>query len=467
MDKIILTLPKPLLFALTAAVGCFVFALLAELFLLATHRTPQVKPQSICLTIDVSGSMKDGSSGSKLSEVKKAAKKCIEMGDLSIDQFALVTFNNNASVDVPFAHNKQQLFNAIDSLSADGGTSFNEAMQSSQQALAAAVNERSLILFTDGQTTDSNPQQAAKTASTLRSQGVKVYAIGTNDADRAFLAGLTGDSSLVFSASSGDFVSVFGKVMEIIKGDLINKGGGEYTFWETVFRIGIWTAFLCFGIAFALNMMQHRLLHKPLTTITQIIFLFILTCITGVIAGGIGQVLFSAFNATGFSNGDVAGRVVGWTLLGLILAYGMGLFIPNFNKDWAIKAGAVGGLLAVIAFLYISTRTGDVGGRIFGAVILGMCIGLLVGFVEAVAKDAWLTIYYSANEKARVNLGAEPVSIGSGRSDTVFVSGVGESKVVFRLANGQIYYKQNGSEHCVASGYELMLGNTKVTVERK
>ncbi|MDR3108268.1 MAG: VWA domain-containing protein [Planctomycetaceae bacterium] len=455
---------KSVLFLVTAAIGCFAFALLGELFLLATQTpippVPPVQSQSVCITIDVSGSMQGG----KLAEVKLAAKRCLDVLDFNTDEAALVSFSSNATINVPFTNDKQQLARAIGSLSEGGGTSFYYAMQSSQQAFGSAKNAKSLILFTDGQSTDMIPYSANPIAIAVRSGGANIYAIGTSDANRSFLAGLTGDDTKVFEASSGNFTAIFQQVMETIKGNLIGSGSNSDTFWWLVFRIGTWTAFLCFGIALALIMTQHKLLHKKLVSTKQVIVLAVLTFITGLIAGGFGQILFSGFYSIGIPYSDAVGRIVGWMLLGVALAYGMGLFIPNLNKDWAVKLGAIGGLLGVIGFLYLSQKMGFVGGRLLGAAILGACIGLLVAVAEAMCKSAWLTISYSENEKTEVNLGAEPVSLGSGRSDTVFISGMGESAVTFRLVNGQIYCKQNGSETAVANGYEINFGSVKVVV---
>ena len=76
-----------------------------ELFLALTNKpVPPVRPQVICLTIDVSGSM----AGAKLNEVKQVSNNVISRRDLSIDTLALVTFSDNASVQVqvPSAPNR-------------------------------------------------------------------------------------------------------------------------------------------------------------------------------------------------------------------------------------------------------------------------------------------------------------------------------------------------------------------------
>jgi hypothetical protein len=59
------------------------------------------------------------------------------------------------------------------------------------------------------------------------------------------------------------------------------------------------------------------------------------------------------------------------------------------------------------------SKLGDVSGRLMGAAILGGCLGLLVALVEWACRGAWLEVRYGLRELIAVNLGLEPVQIGS------------------------------------------------------
>ncbi|MDR1268007.1 MAG: VWA domain-containing protein [Planctomycetaceae bacterium] len=443
-NNIITSCPKWFVLALTAGVGCFVTALLfGEPFLYFTHKDipplPPVLPQSVCLTIDISGSM----SGRKLDEVKRAAKNFIARRDMTIDKIALVSFSSadggffgigkkmGATINVAFTQNAQQAVTAIDSLSDGGRTDFEAAMQTSEKVLNTVSGEKVILLFTDGQSSAGNPNNAKNIAANLRSQGVRIFAIGTNDADSWFLSSLTGNSKQVIGTSEGQFETAFAQAEIMIYSKGLMDSSGAYSFKETLVRVCIWTAFLCFGIALFIKLIQNRLMQKKKIIRPQnIIAILIATTIVGVIAGGCGQILFGIFSYFGLPYAD---RIIAWALLGGGSAYGLAFFIPNLNKNWVWKSGATGGALGACAFIYLTQILSDISGRLTGTFILGFFVGLMVGMIESVCRTAFLKINFSGNESTTLNLGETIVSLGSGRSDTVYVSGVIENAMTFHL----------------------------------
>ena len=63
---------------------------------------------------------------------------------------------------------------------------------------------------------------------------------------------------------------------------------------------------------------------------------------------------------------------------------------------------------------------GDAAGRVLGAVLLGLALGLMLALAERIARAAWLEVQYGGGESRTVNLGVEPVSIGSdSRASTI------------------------------------------------
>jgi Ca-activated chloride channel family protein len=455
--------PKWLVLALTAAIGCFVAALiLGEPFLALTRKPippPQpVQPQAICLIIDVSGSME----GMPLAEVKQAANDFASRRDMSLDTLALVIFSSDASVPVPFTQNAENILVAIDSLVADGGTNFEAAMRRSQEVLRTVSGNKSIVLFTDGENTVGSARSARNIARDLRAQGVNIFAIATGDANTWYLSSLTGAWNRVIWARDGQFEQAFAKAEEMIYSRGLMDAGGAYSFNEAIFRACVWTAFLCFGIAIFIRMVQNLLTHrKEMIQIGDFTAVLATTAIVGVIAGGCGQVFYGIFSYFGLFSVD---RIIAWTLLGLISAYGLSLFIPNLNKEWAWKSGAFGGLVGAICFIYLTQTLGDIGGRLTGAFILGFFIGLMVGVVETIFRDAFLKIRFPGNELTTLNLGERIITLGSGHLDTVFISDVGEKAMSFQLENGKLLYYKDGRLQSINVGDQLTLGNVTVEV---
>src|SRR5579885_270531 len=90
----------------------------------------------------------------------------------------------------------------------------------------------------------------------------------------------------------------------------------------------------------------------------------------------------------------IFGRLVGWSLMGVMLGAGVGIATfsaPNIFKGAA--GGLAGGFLGGATFDAISAISG--GGlisRLFGLSAIGLMIGLFIGLVQELTKAAWLTV---------------------------------------------------------------------------
>jgi len=400
--------------------------------------------------------------GAKLDEMKNAAGDFIVRRDLAMDQFALVTFSSSASIGFDFSQDASDMLAVIESLWADGGTNFEAAMQKSAEILQTSSDDKNIVLFTDGANTEGSRYRAINIAENLRTHGVNIFAIATGDANTWYLSSLTGSRKRVIWARSGQFGQAFTQAEEMIYSKGLMDSGGAYTFKETLVRVCGWTTFLCFGIALFIKMVQNILMRQEkLVRATEFVIIFVTSVIVGIVAGGCGQVLYGMFSYWGLLYAD---RLIAWALLGLISAYGLSLFIPNLNKDWAWKSGALGGLLGAICFIYLTQTLGDIGGRLTGAFILGFFIGLMVGVVETICRDAFLKISYSGKESTTLNLGREKVTLGSGQSDMVYVSDAAENAMSFQLDNGKLLCYKNGQLQNIDIGNKLTLGNVTVEV---
>ena len=461
-------IPKPMLFMLVSAAGCFLFALLVEplLYLTQVAPTPRQTPQSICLTMDISGSM----AGDPLREVKEAAKSFIRKRDLSRDKIAIVTFSDYARVIVPFSQNQEELFRNIDQLRDTGGTNFEAAMQVSetlfpeeQSVLRTEDGDCSILLFTDGESTVGNPNAAISTASRLISRNVRVFAIATLDADMRYLTNLTQQPDRVITTRSGDFEDAFARAEKMIMAasQLSRDTHGQFSYIGVLLFTMLWTVFICCGITFFLVGAQNALMKKPVFISKQFLLLLIASVLAGTIAGFISQFSYTILRAIYL--GEV-GRMIAWAVLGGILASGMVFFIPNLNRNIAFKGGALGGFLGALGFLILSSVFGDMGGRLLGAFILGACIGAMVGIVEVASRKVWLAVVYSPRDVTVVNLGPQTVTVGSGNDDTVLVRDVAKKAAEFRVDGNIVRYKGLEGNRNLEPGARVKLGNVELVV---
>src|SRR5262249_11497493 len=126
--------------------------------------------------------------------------------------------------------------------------------------------------------------------------------------------------------------------------------------------------------------------------------------IAGLAGGAVGQGLYQ-FGA---------GRGVGWALLGALAGLGLAVFVPNLRPAPGLLGGGRGGVAGARGFLLsLGALTAEgLGGRLAGAGLLGLGIGLMVALAELAFRRAWLEVCYGGKETVRINLGPEPVKVG-------------------------------------------------------
>jgi pSer/pThr/pTyr-binding forkhead associated (FHA) protein len=88
------------------------------------------------------------------------------------------------------------------------------------------------------------------------------------------------------------------------------------------------------------------------------------------------------------------GRVTSWVIMGGMLGVGVGIATFSFPN---IVKGAIGGLIGGLAggalFDPINYATGGgLASRLIGLSLIGLAIGLLIGLVQELTKDAWVTV---------------------------------------------------------------------------
>ena len=237
-----------------------------------------------------------------------------------------------------------------------------------------------------------------------------------------------------------------------------------FSLW-TVVSIGIWTALLAVGLCIALLAGQNKYLGKPLFASGRVPLALVIlgASAAGFVSGSIGQSLFFVLLSLGAAK---LGFLIGWVLLGALLGGGVSFFIPNLDGKKAALAGLGGGLLGALAFLMMS-EVKDWIGRFGGAALLGFCIGLMVAVVEAAFRRAWLEVRFSEREVITVNLGPEPVKVGSdSRSCTVWARGAADVALKYWIRDGKVFCEDvpTRREETSLNGDTRTAGNVTVVV---
>ena len=230
--------------------------------------------------------------------------------------------------------------------------------------------------------------------------------------------------------------------------------------WRLVLVIGIWTAFLAAGLTLALVIGQNMYLGKsplngaPLAAMKA--------AGAGFVSGALGQMLLFLFAYLGMK---FLGLFFGWLLLGWLLGRGVSLFIPNLEAKKAGYAGLAGGAIGAISFI-VASMVFEWLGRFGGAVMLGFCIGLMVAIVEVAFRRAWLEVKLGAREIISVNLGPEPVKIGSdAKACTVFARGAAPIALKYWIRDGVVLCSEDrAGETAVHDGDLRMAGSVEVIV---
>jgi Ca-activated chloride channel family protein len=397
-------------FAILGAIGCVLGGLLGELLIPrpAAVETP-TQSGAIALVIDASGSMDDFG---KLNEVKRAAQGFVERQNLSTTQIAVIGFGSSAHLESPLSRDRSTLLQAIRGIEDGGGTMMHDGLEVGLEALSRAeMGARSILLFTDGVpgSTKMSEGEASRlaqgVAERIRGQGVRLVAVGTEDANTGFLARLTGSRSLVFSTTAGRFDEAFRQAERAIRqifGDGPPVSPGR-ALWEALARGGL----MALGLGLLLLLGQNLLTLRG-RWFRDVSWVPLSAGVLGGLAAFVGQTLLLAAGS---------GRGLGWTILGA----GAGLFLglADRSRAKAIRGalgGAVGGLLGGLVFeLLLSTGSNAVA-RLFGFAILGAFVGLMVQWAQQVFKSAWLVGTTTGPYEGKEYILAKP-AVTVGRSD--------------------------------------------------
>jgi Ca-activated chloride channel homolog len=143
---------------------------------------------------------------------------------------------------------------------------------------------------------------------------------------------------------------------------------------------------------------------------------------------------------------DLLTRILGWTLLGLLLGAGMTQCVPNLKISRGLLGGGLGGATGAIGFILLKSGTNELIGRALGTAILGFVIGLMIAWAERLGREAWIVAHWTASERKPFSLGTKPVIIGSSGEADICLSQSYPPKVAeVYLKGGQIMLKYDES----------------------
>jgi len=169
---------------------------------------------TVALTIDRSGSM----SGSEIADAKTAANTFVD-NMATLDRAAIISFNSSVTVNQAFTSDKTALHNAVNSLSAGGGTAVYDAIYRAVEELTGEVGVKAVIIFTDGRS-GTYIHTAQEAIDFAKSRGIPVYTVGlgssVNESILQTIANETG-GYYTFAPTAADLQQIYDDIAQAIR----------------------------------------------------------------------------------------------------------------------------------------------------------------------------------------------------------------------------------------------------------
>ncbi|MGQ3684178.1 MAG: vWA domain-containing protein [Candidatus Loosdrechtia sp.] len=145
----------------------------------------------VYLLMDCSGSMAEND---KLLQAKKGAIGFADEAQKKEYAVGFIAFASHAEHILEPQNELAGLHAGIEKLSANGSTNMTEAIQIARNNLLQKAGEKVICIVTDGMPDDKKATLEA--ANELRTQGIEIMTIGTDDADKEFLEELATSKKL-------------------------------------------------------------------------------------------------------------------------------------------------------------------------------------------------------------------------------------------------------------------------------
>ena len=168
------------------------------------------EPTRIYLLIDGSASM----AGGPLLEAQQAARAFLDKCDFTIAEVGLISFSDQVVLRCEATANARKVQSALVRLEAEGTTNLSDALAMARERLWNADRRRYVVILTDGY--PDSTEAAVEQAALAKAEGIEVVAIGTGEADRAYLRRLASTEEGSIFAGSGELVGTFGHIARMI-----------------------------------------------------------------------------------------------------------------------------------------------------------------------------------------------------------------------------------------------------------
>jgi len=153
---------------------------------------PSAQSFLACLVVDCSGSMDDSD---KLEQARRGATEFVTSALARGHKVGLIKFSSSASILCKPTTDAAQLREAVASLSIEGSTNMAEGVALARSTLSDNKRlMRTIVLVTDGMPDDHSA--TIREADAAKAQGIDLIAIGTDDADKGFLAQIASRNDL-------------------------------------------------------------------------------------------------------------------------------------------------------------------------------------------------------------------------------------------------------------------------------
>jgi|PersoiStandDraft_1058852.scaffolds.fasta_scaffold07731_6 Mg-chelatase subunit ChlD len=149
-----------------------------------------VPTSQVYLLLDISGSMDE----EKLTQARRGGTEFAEDAIRRGYRVGVIQFSSWASLKVAPTENRREIERGLTEIGLQASTNMASAIRLATEHLGSDEGERAIVLVTDG-FPDSESKALAAAAKAKR-QAVTIIAIGTDDADREFLARLASATEL-------------------------------------------------------------------------------------------------------------------------------------------------------------------------------------------------------------------------------------------------------------------------------
>ncbi len=224
---------------------------------------------------------------------------------------------------------------------------------------------------------------------------------------------------------------------------LLNRGGGS----GGRLAVAMTCALVGGAIGTGLNLVAGMANAQWKQQIKRVLPGFIAGGLGGAIGGFMGDILFSVFHV----------RALGWMIMGAGIGVVEGLYERSPAKlRNGLIGGAIGGLIGGFLFDPIRNLIGsssNMSSRATAFVILGMCIGILIGLVKVVFKEAWLTVLDGYRPGRQLILSDAESVLGCAEYASLPFVGRGDNEVaqvharVIRQPDGRFALEDNQTAH--------------------